>query len=1469
MNDGQKKKKWRVGDKVKFRCKYRNDEWTAVDIEILQQAPLFSSLSFAQQQRQKQSGVVLHLYIRRRIGDIKATATVKNKQEKAFQILNWLEHPLEEKVDWSNFEDMNVSDLVNQYKDEHSHSSHETESNNKLQRLKTQITLEAMKCVVSECMNEECGVPQALTERIIRNLKFSSELPSIAGSNSSNISDAIALLKVFIDKYHHTNEKDDLTDLQRELKQIEILPQLIEQKTLDNTYWIVSKHIENSRRLRIYLYCPECTELKPDRVRTDKRYPLKLAKEDIPWLYWSDFQVAPNFQLLCSIFDIERKVAIATIPASGQIIIVEEQSLRSKSNQTRVAILGHMTGTSTTNIKHVEIFRHLIREIEDETSFCFAVNLVKELKAQIGPSQSDISDASTDIISKLDKFDATLKQVYQALFVCTLWKEWDMRQYLSAKQFFVIINALVKEESSKQPHLSVIQTLTHNFTAFEANNASILRDSISNISCASFEKLMLIPCFNYLALSKWATQQEEFLHFSETLRNIDFEIDNSRIDEKVLAEILILDLRLRKNVKLLPKISIVNNFISVLQYHRHHIEYLVQLSINNTHEKIESQGFALILQLIWTKGEEDEKINEKQALTNIIFRLFLKNTSNHTRWIELLADSSTISDHKLFSRALRDSFKEWLQNKEEEEKDTSGKVLFHSKVIELVSSDSFAKAKLYHPDLIESVNERHDELSMNNKKWNSKEIEIYSKVKWELWSQILNHIDNIPKIEDVDEKNVESASKKLCSSLGHCFECESWFKQESSMQTKLFTFFNQVLTQLITKNKLLPVYVYQYLVQHWKAIENITSHCPMNVKSSLQQLEKIVDEYRQFFELIQMFRRIHSDYLLEHDLSGRLKEFRQQSDTWETQGFVSVKENYKDEIQLLKSYEQKMKITLERSQSLMFNKIWEKYNSQCTSIRDQKPLFIFDKVFNDMGHILEDFKQVHNRFFLLKRKERKLHFSIYFVFLCQLIDLEWVFVKNANDSKKIKKCLIDEMKHLFPEYKDEQRQEIANDVEQKFKKEIDLKEQLQSWIELRKVTEKIKEYHPCKDKIREDEKWKEYVKALARMEEITRTNEDISIEQTSQCYDACIECVGEGAKPCVDIGLFDVLNRCEDQLKILVQNQNFNDEAHFENTLNVLSKSKHQAIQDLVTSLRHVNSIMQETLWKCPLEDTTSLAKAILKLHSNDQEFVKMISKCCDMDLNNISIMVNEADKIRTEKSLKQLKDAMAFGEWQFASCEDALQGKKEKELFLKMADTTWNCEEIGENIDRVLLGVDKQELKKIESIIQQFEECKEISSYRIEFWKKGGRIDIEDDEKGGIQNGSLKLSVRSQKDEFENCKELWKRRLMEWKKQCFKLREKFPALNYFCFNQVHFLIQTMDQLTVPNFRDHAIQASKYIKPFLQKINCHVTDYNVNNILKDWIGFNFKDLEQHDANDNDSNFRTCRDSIAKQTQFDN
>ncbi|ETO24282.1 hypothetical protein RFI_12877 [Reticulomyxa filosa] len=44
VNDDRKKGKWKARDKVEFRCRYRGDAWIAVGVNIIQQAPLFSSL---------------------------------------------------------------------------------------------------------------------------------------------------------------------------------------------------------------------------------------------------------------------------------------------------------------------------------------------------------------------------------------------------------------------------------------------------------------------------------------------------------------------------------------------------------------------------------------------------------------------------------------------------------------------------------------------------------------------------------------------------------------------------------------------------------------------------------------------------------------------------------------------------------------------------------------------------------------------------------------------------------------------------------------------------------------------------------------------------------------------------------------------------------------------------------------------------------------------------------------------------------------------------------------------------------------------------------------------------------------------------------------------------------------------------------------------------------------------------------
>ncbi|ETO18533.1 hypothetical protein RFI_18731, partial [Reticulomyxa filosa] len=62
--------------------------------------------------------------------------------------------------------------------------------------------------------------------------------------------------------------------------------------------------------------------------------------------------------------------------------------------------------------KSKEILGHLIREISDESSFCFAVDIAKDLKAKLG-SKSDINNMFTDITPKLDQFDATREQVLQ------------------------------------------------------------------------------------------------------------------------------------------------------------------------------------------------------------------------------------------------------------------------------------------------------------------------------------------------------------------------------------------------------------------------------------------------------------------------------------------------------------------------------------------------------------------------------------------------------------------------------------------------------------------------------------------------------------------------------------------------------------------------------------------------------------------------------------------------------------------------------------------------------------------------------------------------------------------------------------------------------------------------------------------------------------------------------------------------
>ncbi|ETO07828.1 hypothetical protein RFI_29564, partial [Reticulomyxa filosa] len=252
-----------------------------------------------------------------------------------------------------------------------------------------------------------------------------------------------------------------------------------------------------------------------------------------------------------------------------------------------------------------------------------------------------------------------------------------------------------------------------------------------------------------------------------------------------------------------------------------------------------------------------------------------------------------------------------------------------------------------------------------------------------------------------------------------------------------------------------------------------------------------------------------------------------------------------------------------------------------------------------------------------------------------------------------------------------------------------------------------------------------------------------------------------------------------------------------------------QSLQNLESSLECVNHVMQR-LWKSSFDNIFDNMTAILSLSPDRQNFMEMLKKFCDIgliDLANISFLANGDDK-----NIRQFKAAMT-------------QGNKNSKLILEILNTTWHYDKI----DRILLGVRKSELNEIGHIIGQFEECKEISAVQIEFWKQGGRVfKIDDDE--NIICANLQMSSN-----FKNCKDLWKKRLINWKQCYLQLRENFPALNYFRL------------------------------PFLQKVNCKVTNRNVDEILHNWRKFDPNMLTSYDtcATNERDDLKKCRDDIAK------
>ncbi|ETN98549.1 hypothetical protein RFI_38944 [Reticulomyxa filosa] len=251
------------------------------------------------------------------------------------------------------------------------------------------------------------NVPQQPMKPEVDNTDCSSELSVTIGSRILNMASEHSYI---------TNDEDDPIDLE----QIDVSYVDEKKTTLENiTQAIPRDRDQQTKRIRMYLCCstledghvrsvsfPDIPEewnisgtIQKKKKEVNRRHKLKLVHENTPWLYWTDFNVASNSKLSFNIFDRTKQTATETVSAFSHAIIVEEQPAKFRASE-----------------KSERILEHLVCEIENEQSLCFALAVFNHLKTQLYPSTpEDIKRILADNTPSLDQSNVSSKQV------CTLF----------------------------------------------------------------------------------------------------------------------------------------------------------------------------------------------------------------------------------------------------------------------------------------------------------------------------------------------------------------------------------------------------------------------------------------------------------------------------------------------------------------------------------------------------------------------------------------------------------------------------------------------------------------------------------------------------------------------------------------------------------------------------------------------------------------------------------------------------------------------------------------------------------------------------------------------------------------------------------------------------------------------------------------------------------------------------------------
>ncbi|ETO02726.1 viral A-type inclusion protein [Reticulomyxa filosa] len=385
-----------------------------------------------------------------------------------------------------------------------------------------------------------------------------------------------------------------------------------------------------------------------------------------------------------------------------------------------------------------------------------------------------------------------------------------------------------------------------------------------------------------------------------------------------------------------------------------------------------------------------------------------------------------------------------------------------------------------------------------------------------------------------------------------------------------------------------------------------------------------------------------------------------------------------------------------------------------------------------------------------------------------------------------------------------------------------------TWQKFNQSVETIRKHHQKKHEIINDTEWKTLQEKLDMGKQLLEDKAEMSIEDAIHNYDWCVEYFGD-IKEYVNI--IELIISNEQKIQTVASDEMFADNTMFNFALEKLKNCDTEKFHQLIGPLRNVNQTLQEKNME------NRFQRNVRACQDKNETFVMQLEQCLKVDLHALLRVMKKGDDVMVQKKKDEFVQARQQGNWLFDDYDtiyfaySRLKSGRYEGLTLQFGSNKWTCEEIEHSIDLLKLGLTSEEKKDIETIISQFEICKDIYAIRMDYWEKGGTSSQD----------KLKLAASNPIPNFESQKIMWVERLKQWNKKCIKLRHEYPCLTYFTMNEIQQLVKDLNHIKAHKPQYWDILASKYIVPFLQRLDYQLQD--ASQVLHEWKDQNNEDMQ--------------------------